>query len=141
MLRSALAACIAAAGLMACSKTPEPSVAPAASTSMVSSMQSAIPGLTASQAQTGTGALLNYAKAKLTPEQFSAVMKAMPEGSAMMSDAGKMGSPTDMAGLKALLNDAGITQAQFDKMVPMLGDMISKKSGPDAARAFLNVFK
>jgi hypothetical protein len=45
--------------LMACSKTPEPSVAPAASTS-VASMQAAMPGMTASQARTGTGALLNH---------------------------------------------------------------------------------
>jgi hypothetical protein len=141
MLNGALAALIVATGLMACSKTPEPSVAPAASTSVASSMQAAMPGMTASQARTGTGALLNYAETKLTPEQFSAVMKGMPEGSAMMAEAGKMGNPTDMAGLKALLNNAGITQEQFEKMVPMLGDMVSKSSGPDAARAFLNVFK
>lgn len=139
MLRSAMAACIVAAGLMVCGEAQAQGAAPASS--KASSMHAAIPGLTAAQAQTGAGALLNYAQTKLTPEQFSAVMKAMPEGSAMMSAAGKMGSPTDMGQLKALLNDAGISQAQFEKMVPMLGDMIAKQSGPDAARAFLNVFK
>jgi hypothetical protein len=40
---------------------------------------------------------------------------------------------------QALLNNAGITQEQFGRAA-MLGDMVSK-SLPDAARAFLNVFK
>ena len=140
MLRSALAACIVAAGLMVSGEARAQAVAPASS-SKASPMHSAIPGLTANQVQTGAGALLNYAQTKVTPEQFSAIMKGMPDGSAMMSAAGKMGHPTDMGQLKALLNEAGISQAQFEKMVPMLGEMIAKQSGPDAARAFLNVFK
>lgn len=140
MFRGTLAACIVAAGLVVGSEAQAQDAAPASS-SKASSMQAAIPGLTAKQAQTGAGALLNYAQTKVTPEQFSAIMKGMPEGSAMMTEAGKMGNPKDMAGLKALLNEAGISQAQFEKMVPMLGDMIAKNSGPDASRAFLNVFK
>ena len=141
----AMVAVLLGAGLSGCSKSaPATGAAPAAAANPLSAIQSAVSGLTEQQTKMGVGGLLGYAKTKMPANQYSKVASTFPNSDAMVSEATKLGMPSEMTGLSSLretLKQAGISQDQFDDLVPAVTDAVSKKAGPDVAQAFRAVFK
>jgi hypothetical protein len=106
-------------------------------------MQSLVPGLTPQQMAQGMGGILGYAKTKLSPSQFAEVAGAFPGSGAMISEGTKLGMPSEMTGLSSLsgtLSKAGISQEQFNQMVPAMTDIVAQNAGSDVAQSFAGVF-
>jgi hypothetical protein len=61
----------------------------------------------------------------------------------MISEGTKLGMPSEMTGLSSLsgtLSKAGISQEQFNQMVPAMTDIVAEKAGPDIGQAFAAAF-
>jgi hypothetical protein len=142
---AAVVAVLLGTGLSGCSKSaPAPAAAPAATANPMSAIQSAVPGLTEQQAKMGVGGILGYAKTKMPADQYAKAASAFPGSAAMVSEAGKLGMPSEMTGLSSLtgtLKQAGISQEQFEALMPAVTDAVSQKAGPDVAQAFRAAFK
>ena len=109
---------------------------------MLDSVTKAVPGLTSSQAATGTGSLLGLAQAKMPTEQFALVAGAVPGTDALIGGAQKQGLPssselTSLSSLHGVFDKAGIAPTQVSQMIPVLGKTVSKGAGPQVEQAFL----
>jgi Protein of unknown function VcgC/VcgE (DUF2780) len=115
-----------------------------ASTEVVSQVQKSVPDLTQLQTANGMGGILFYAQSQMQPADFKQVASAFPGSDNLIRQGSKLGMPSEMTGLTSLsgsLKNAGVSQDQFQKMVPAMTDIVSKKSGADAAQKFAAVFK
>ena len=122
------------------------SSASSASSSVISSLTSAVPGMSSSQAALGAGSLLGLAQAKMPVDQFSQVANAVPGTSSLIATAQKSGLPaasslTGSSSIAPVLSKAGITPTMMNQLTPALGSMIGAKGGPDLAGAFLTAVK
>jgi len=113
---------------------------------MLSSMTSAVPGLSSSQAATGAGSLLGLAQAKMPADQFSLAANAVPGADALIGGAQKQGLPsatglTSLSSLHGVFDKAGISPTQVSQMIPILGQTVSKGAGPEVGQAFLNALR
>ncbi len=158
--RSALVGVLALAGataVAAChSSSPETTAttssgevasgASSASSSVLTSLTSAVPGMSSSQAALGAGSLLGLAQAKMPTDQFSQVANAIPGTSSLIGTAQKAGLPaasslTGLSSITPVLSKAGITPTMVNQLTPALGSMIGARGGPDLASAFLSAVK
>jgi hypothetical protein len=155
--RSALVGVLALAGataVAAChssspsttATTSSGEVASGGSSSIVSSLTSAVPGMSSSQATLGAGSLLGLAQAKMPTDQFSQVASAIPGTSSLIGTAQKAGLPaasslTSLSSITPLLSKAGITPTMVSQLTPALGSIIGAKGGPDLASSFLSAVK
>jgi len=105
----------------------------------------AVPGLSTTQAATGVGSLLGLAEAKLPPEQFAQIAKAVPGSNELINGAVKAGLPTSgltsLSSLTSTFDKAGISPTQVSQMIPAVGDSISKAAGPTVAQNFLSAVR
>jgi len=109
---------------------------------LIGSLSSAIPGLSQAQAILGAGSLFGLAKAKMPADQFSQVANAVPGSQALVDEAVKGGLPaadqlTGSSSLKPVFEKAGISAEMANKLVPLLGEAVSKGGGKPLADAFL----
>ena len=158
--RSALVGALALAGataVSACHKSSPETTATtstgevasstsSASNSVLTSLTSAVPGMSSSQAALGAGSLLGLAQAKMPVDQFSQVANAIPGSSSLIATAQKAGLPaasslTSSSSITPVLSKAGITPTMMNQLTPALGSMIGAKGGPDLAGAFLTAVK
>lgn len=140
----------ACATLSACGGNPAPA-APAGLSSalsaagpLLSSLSTAVPGLSQAQSILGLGSLLGLAKAKLPADQFSKIGGAIPGGDALLAEAVKQGLPSglgSLADVTGFLGKSGISASQVSQMVPVLGSAVSGKVSPDIATSFLTALK
>ena len=117
-----------------------------ASSSVISSLTSAVPGMSSSQAALGAGSLLGLAQAKMPTDQFSQVANAVPGTSSLIGTAQKAGLPaasslTSLSSITPLLSKAGISPTMVSQLTPALGSIIGAKGGPDLASSFLSAVK
>jgi len=122
---------------------PLPAGAEAAGPALTS-ITSAVPGLSSSQAATGVGALLALAHQKMPPDQFAQVSNSIPGSDALINGAVSQGLPVTMGGLSSLdpvFKRAGISQEQAAAMVPAVGKVVSDAAGPTVGQAFMSVMK
>jgi hypothetical protein len=106
---------------------------------LLSSLGSAVPGLSQSQAILGAGSLLGLAKAKMPASQYSQI-SAIPGADALVGEAVQQGLPTDVtgrAGLAGFLSQSGISPNQINQMVPVLTGAVKGKVSPEVAGGFL----
>ena len=114
------------------------------STEVVNEVQKSVPGLTQTQTANGMGGILYYAQRSMQPGDFTKVASAFPGSDALINQGTKLGMPSEMTGLTSLegtLKNSGISQSQFDQMVPAMTHIVEKKSGPEIAQKFAAVFK
>ena len=114
--------------------------APSASSELLSSLTSAVPGLSSQQAALGTGALLGLAKTNMPADQFAIVSGAIPGSAALMSEAVKAGVPSQPSSLSSLtssLSKFGITPDHIRQLAPALGAAVGKVAGPQVGNALV----
>jgi len=110
----------------------------------ISSLASAVPGLSPQQAAIGAGGLLALAKTKLPPDQYAQVVKAFPNSDVLIAEAVKAGAPsqpTSLSSLTPTFSQAGITPDQVNRLIPALGNEVSKRGGQNLANSLLSVLK
>jgi len=117
-----------------------------ATSSVISSLTSAVPGMSSSQAALGAGSLLGLAQARMPVDQFSQVANAVPGTSSLIGTAQKAGLPaasslTGLSSITPMLSKAGISPTMVSQLTPALGSIIGVKGGPDLAGAFLSAVK
>jgi hypothetical protein len=112
---------------------------------LVSSVSSAVPGLSPTQAATGTGALLGLAKQKMPGDQFGQISQSLPGTDALIAGAQKQGLPSsglsDRSSLSGVFRSAGISPTQEALLVPAVQSEVSKAAGPAVAEAFAAAVK
>lgn len=145
----------AAAGIAAChSSSPTTTATTSAgevassnpASSVISSLTSAVPGLSSSQATVGAGSLLGLAQGKMPADQFTQVANAVPGTSSLISAAQKAGLPgasqlTSLNSIMPLMSKVGISPSTLGQLTPALGSIIGAKGGPDLASSFLSAVK
>jgi hypothetical protein len=141
-----LVALVLVVGMMGvgCGSTTS-SVASLASNPMISSLTSGL-GVTADQAIGGAGALMNIAKGNLSSDQWSKVADAVPaSGSIMDSGLKAIGLSSDklksLADLGGSIGKLGLNMDQVNKMVPAMGDFMTKGGNTEAADLFKGAIK
>jgi hypothetical protein len=142
--RFSVAVALTAAALSgsACGGNSPASTLPSALSSagpIISSITSAIPGLSQAQAALGAGSLLGLAKAKMPAGQFSQIAGAIPGADALVSEAVKQGLPAAPAGLSSItdfLSKSGISAEQVSQMASTLAGAVGGKVPADVASAF-----
>ena len=111
---------------------------------LLSSIGSAVPGLSQAQSILGAGSLLGLAKAKMPADQFSQVSKAIPGADALIGEAVKQGLPSGASGLAAVtefLGKSGVSASQVTQMVPALTGALKGKVTPEIASAFASALQ
>ena len=111
---------------------------------LLSSISSAVPGLSQAQAILGVGSLLGLAKAKMPGDQFSQITGALPGADALLGEAVKQGLPGalgSLADVSSFLGKSGVSASQVAQMVPVLGNALSGKVSPSLATSFLSALK
>jgi hypothetical protein len=114
------------------------SVASLTSNPLVSTLMSSL-GLNANQAVGGAGALLGLAKQKLAKNDWSALSKAIPGASNLISQAKSLGGIKKFESLAALapaFTKFGLTSDQVKSIQGAMTDAISKSAGPELAKKF-----
>ena len=117
---------------------------PSASSAVVSSLVSAVPGISPVQASLGAGALFTLAKAKLPVDKFDRLVQSVPGADALIATALKAGvpsSPTSLASLTPALSQAGISPDMVSQLIPAVGSVVGKAGGADLASSLLSVLK
>lgn len=110
---------------------------------VLQSLSGAIPGLSFEQAAIGAGSLLGLAEANMTPDTFDELMDDLPGAGTLLSHARAAGLPntdelTNLAGLRGVMSDSGITAAQQSDLPSAFGALVSEHTSPDLGRAFMN---
>jgi len=146
-------ATVALAATTACggNTSAAPATAPAAlkypfqpSRVVVNDVQSSVPGLTPTQTAQGMGSILYYAQQSMQPGDFTKVKNAFPGSDAMMNEGTKLGMPSEFVGRTSLsgsLKNIGISQGQFNQLIPAMTEVVSEKAGSQVAGKFAAVFK
>ena len=132
---------IALAGLASCAGSNP--VSAVASNPLVSALTSNL-GVSPEQAVGGSGAMLGYAKNKLSPDQFSAVSNAIPGGSEITKAAAPMlgGSPLQsLADVGGTFSKLGMSPELVSKFAPILSNEVGKVAGPQVAGLLGGLFK
>ncbi len=100
-------------------------------------------GVTSQQASGGVGSMLNYAKGKLSPEQWSSLSKSMPGADSYMrsaSDAVGTGNITSTADLNSAFSKLGMSPDMVKKFQPIVLDYAGKYGGSSAKSLLAGVF-
>jgi hypothetical protein len=111
---------------------------------VVNDVQSSVPGLTPTQTAQGMGAILYYAQQSMQPGDFAKVKNSFPGSDAMINEGTKLGMPSEFVGRTSLsgsLKNIGISQSQFNQLIPAMTDVVSHEAGPEVAGRFAAVFK
>ena len=111
---------------------------------LLSSISSAVPGLSQTQAMLGAGSLLGVAKNGMPAKAFSEIEKAIPGSKSLLDEAVKMGLPAGAKGLSGVtdfLGKSGISPSQLNQLVPVLTNAVTGKVSPDVASAFASALK
>jgi hypothetical protein len=113
---------------------------------LLGSVTDAVPGLSTSQAATGTGSLLGLAQAKMPPDQFSQIQSALPGTDALIGGAQKAGLPssaglTGLSSLNGVFTKAGISPTQVQQIIPVMSNAISKSGNPALAQSFISAVR
>jgi len=146
-------ACLVLATAAACSgnTSASPATAPTAlkypfqpSKVVVNDVQSSVPGLTPTQTAQGMGAILYFAQQSMQPGDFAKVKSSFPGSDAMINEGTKLGMPSEFVGRTSLsgsLKNIGISQSQFNQLVPAMTEVVSQKAGADVAGKFAAIFR
>ena len=146
-------ATVALAAATACSGNTNaaPATAPTAlkypfqpSKVVVNEVQSSVPGLTPTQTAQGMGAVLYFAQQSMQPGDFTKVKNAFPGSDAMINEGTKLGMPSEFVGRTSLsgsLKNIGISQSQFNQLIPAMTEVVSQKAGPEVAGRFAGIFQ
>jgi len=90
-------------------------------------------GVSDTQASGGVGSMMSLAQSKLTPENFSAVSKAIPGAEGYMKTAQDVLGPnmkiTDTAGLKSAFSKFGMSPDMVAKFKPIVLESAGKLGG------------
>jgi hypothetical protein len=101
-------------------------------------------GLTQNQAAGGVGSVLTLAQEKLAAGDFDQVAAVIPGASKYLDMAKSLGAVTgplgNVAGLNSALGRLGVTPEKAAKLVPAVGDFVSKAS-PTAGSLLSSVLK
>src|SRR5215813_11440659 len=132
---------IALTGLASCASGN--ALAGLASNPLVSSLTSGL-GVSPEQAVGGSGAMLGYAQNKLSPDQFSAVSKAIPGAGDITKAAGPLlggSSLNSLADVQGAFSKLGMSPDMVSKFAPILSDQVGKVAGPQVAGLLGGLFK
>lgn len=140
-----LASAVLVMGLVSGCGSTSSSLASLASNPMITSVMGSMGGLSVDQAIGGVGSLLGMSKNKLGGDSWKKIADAVPGADALV-DSGlqmtglsdKVGSMADLSGGLSKLN---LNQEQVDKMVPAMGDFMSKGGHAEAADLFKGAMK
>lgn len=114
-------------------------------------------GISGEQASGGAGALFEYAKNNLSPDDFATIAKGIPgmdsmlimapepENSSAMGKAGNVLGDADsslggMAGLASSFESLGLNGDMVSKFVPIVTDYVGKMSGDQAKQILQGLF-
>ncbi|MGH8682682.1 MAG: DUF2780 domain-containing protein [Burkholderiales bacterium] len=100
-------------------------------------------GVTSQQASAGVGSMLNYAKGKLSPDQWSSLSKSMPGADSYLrsaSDALGTGNITSTSGLNSAFSKLGMSPDMVNKFKPIISDYAGKYGGSAVKSALAGVF-
>lgn len=123
-----------------CASNP---IAGLTSNPLISSLTSGL-GVTPDQAVGGTGAMLGLAQNKLSPDQFSAVSKAIPGASDISKAAAPLigsASPQSVGDVQSIFSKLGMSPDTVSKFAPILSDAVSKVAGPEVGGLLGGLFK
>ena len=111
---------------------------------VLSSLTSAVPGLTPQQAAVGAGGLLALAKTKLPRDQYAQVVKAWPNSDVLIAEAVKAGAPSQpssLSDLSSTFSRVGISPDQVSQLIPALGSDLSRRGGQNLANSFVSALR
>lgn len=100
-------------------------------------------GVTSQQAQAGVGSMLNYAKGKLSPEQWNSVSKSMPGVDSYLrsaSDAVGTSNITSASDLNSAFSKLGMSPDMVKKFQPIVLDYAGKYGGSTTRSLLAGVF-
>jgi outer membrane protein OmpA-like peptidoglycan-associated protein len=93
-------------------------------------------GVTSEQASAGVGSMLNYAKGKLSPEQWSTVSKSIPGADSYLNSASKaLGSGNSFLGA----SESSMKGAVGAALPALLGGVMQKASTPSGAAELMKL--
>ena len=98
-------------------------------------------GVTPKQAEGGVGSILNFAKANLTSNDFSAITKAIPDASSLMSMASSLGDAKSKDALISNFSKLGLGSDMLSKFVPVIVGYLTNKSEFSAAKALTTLLQ
>ena len=128
-----------AAALQGCSSM-EPATSSAAG--LTNSLTSQL-GVSSQQASAGVGSMLNYAKGRLSPEQWNTVSKSLPGADSYLKSAGDAlgaGNITSTSGLNSAFSKLGMSPDMVQKFAPIVTDYAGKYGGSAAKSLLAGVF-
>jgi len=100
-------------------------------------------GVTSQQASAGVGSMLNYAKGKLSPDQWSSLTKSMPGTDSYLksaSDALGSGNITSTSDLNSAFSRLGMSPDMVNKFKPIVSEYAGKYGGSTVKSALASVF-
>ena len=80
----------------------------------------------------------------MQPGDFAKVKSSFPGSDAMINEGTKLGMPSEFVGRTSLsgsLKNIGISQSQFNQLVPAMTEVVSQKAGADVAGKFAAIFR
>lgn len=101
--------------------------------------------ITPGQAEGAAGALLGFAKKKLTADEFGEVAKAIPGVDGLLKaapaagDGGRDGKLAGIASLAGSFKSLGLEPGMVTKVVPVLTKFVGGKGGANAAKLLAKV--
>ena len=135
-------ACLLAAGCAGHASAP---AAPARASSLadanrlISSLTTTVPGLSASQAAVGAGALLALARDRMPAGHYAQVTGAIPGADALVDEAVKQGLTirlTKLSEVTTFLGRSGVSSEQVTRMVPVLTSAVEERASLEVVHGF-----